>query len=140
MRSLPFLLKIRNLWAIRTLVLGPAPIRRSGVSFSTYYDVITGRWVHRDEESPGLAPGSTIRVRLGAAMGRTFGARYRWKVKGWGWFTRCRSNNDEVEQDPAEGNIVRNTSENQTHVVNTINGDYVLTNHGWWVTTDDVIL
>jgi hypothetical protein len=53
---------------MRTLLLGPAPIRRSGISFSTYYDVITGRWVHPDEESPG----STIRIRLGAAMGRTF--------------------------------------------------------------------
>jgi hypothetical protein len=134
MRSLPFL-KIRNLWAIRTLLLGPAPIHRSGVSFSTYYDVITGRWVHPDEESPG----STIRIRLGAAMGRTFGACHRWKVKGWAWYTRWRSNDDEVEQDLAEGNIVRNTSENQTHAVNTINGDYVLTHDGWWVTIDDVI-
>ena len=107
MRSMPFLLKTRNLWAIRALLLGPARIRRSGVSFSTYYDIITGRRVHPDKESPD----STIRIRLGAAMGRTFGACHRWKVKGWGWYTRWRSNFDEVEQDLAGGNLVRNNSE-----------------------------
>jgi hypothetical protein len=87
-----------------------------------------------------LAPGSTIRIRLGAALGRTFGARCRWKANRRGWDTRWRSNDDKVEQDMAEGNIVRNTSEKYTHVVSAINGDYVLTSDGWWVTIDDVIL
>jgi hypothetical protein len=40
----------------------------------------------------------------------------------------------------AEGNIVRNTSENQTHVIADVSGDYVLLNDGWWITTDDVVL
>jgi hypothetical protein len=121
MRSLPFLIEIRELRVISTLLLA-------------------GRRVRPDEESPGLAPGSTIRIRSGAAMGRTFGARYHWQANRWGWYSRWRSNDDEVEQDMAEGNIVRNPSENHTHVVSTINGGYVLTNDGWWITTDDVIV
>jgi hypothetical protein len=97
--------------------------------------------LHPDESSANdnvIARGATIRLRFGAIMGRTYGVRYRWKVNGWGSDSRVRSNDDEVIEDMNEGNVIRNTSQTQTHKINSINGDYIELSDGWWVTTDDV--
>ena len=98
--------------------------------------------LHPDESCANdnvLARGATIRLRFGAIMGRTYGVRYRWKENGWGSDTRVRSNDDEVIEDMNEGNVIRNTSQTQTHKINSINGDYIELSDGWWVTTDDVV-
>ena len=106
MRLLPFVLDFRRVWAIKTLLLvivTLASLTLNSRADKPYYDVRTGRWVHPDEEPTTsenrLVQRATIRIRLGAVMGRTYGARYRWKVNGWGWDTKWRSNDDEVEED-----------------------------------------
>jgi hypothetical protein len=49
-----------------------------------------------------------------------------------------RSKDDEVMEDMNEGNVIRNTSQTQTHKISSINGDYIELSDGWWVTADDV--